>query len=253
MGNIAISLVVSVEMGGPPLDYMLSHLAAQELPHHTCFEVLVIDCGEQAQPSGSWPFVVRWLHQPKESFGYVQRAMARNLGLAEAKGDVLVFLEEGLLAAPSYLAQHWAYHQTGQPLCVVGGQFPLNEMFEPGHWGDYAEKTEALMAEERAARQLAEAAPWTLVDGANFSVRRVELIRVGGYDSEYALYEKADIDLGYRLWKAGLRIVFSPAASAYRPPLITYPKTRWRGQGVDYLHYKHDELRTWAQVRHALL
>jgi radical SAM protein with 4Fe4S-binding SPASM domain len=252
MGGVAISLIITVEMGGEPLNRMLDCLAEQRLPRGVGFEVLVVDCREEPQPDSGWPFPLRWLSQSKESFGYAQRAAACNRGMTEAEGEVLVFLDEGLLVEQSFLEQHWAYHQAEKRLCVVGARLSLREGGDPETL-HLAAGPEEPAVEGLTTHWLAEVLPWAMVDGANFSLRRAEMIRVGGYDADYAVYERGDVELGYRLWKMGLRILFSPAARAYRPPLPAYPKTRWRGQGWDYLHYKHPELTAWAQARQVLL
>ena len=252
MNDVSISLVLTVEIGGDSINRTLDGLSMQQLPHGASFEMLVVDCQEQPQPRVGWPFTLRWLSQPKESFGYAQQAIARNRGLREARGEILIFLEEGLLVGRDFVEQHWAYHQSEQHLCVVGARSLLQKGDRPDSfvWANHLEESPV---EGLTIRWLEEKAPWALVDGANFSLRRADLHQIGGYDSEYAVYETGNAELGYRLWKAGLRVVYSQACKAFYTPLTTYPKTRWRGEGVDYLHYKHAELVEWARARQALV
>lgn len=248
MGNCALSLIVVVEQGGSSLERMLNHLAVQRLPRGVAFQTLLVDCRETPQPPSDRPFPLRWVVHPKESFGYVQRAQARHRGATLAEGTILIFLDEGLLVREDFLERHWAYHQAAEHVCLVGVQSPLNE----GEEIDAAEPAQ-LKLPEMDLRWLADAAPWALMDGTNFSLPRLDYYQVGGYDLDYAVYEQADAELGYRLWKAGQRILYSPSTIAFRPPMMTYPKTRWRGQGLDYIDYAHPELTGWAQARQLLL
>ena len=49
--------------------------------------------------------------------------------------------------------------------------------------------------------------------GGNLLVRRRSFLAVGGFDDEYFAYYE-DVDLGWRLWAAGWRVLFEPRAVA---------------------------------------
>ncbi len=249
MDKVSISVVIAVETGGEPLDRMLAHLETQRLAGT---EVLIIDTRERPQPVNRGTLHLQWHHLPKETFAYAQQALARNFGLQAAQGDVVVFMDEGLLVKPDFLERHWAYHQTAECNCVIGPQVSIEQETSLNAADGSNEGSESLIAGLSYA-WLQERVPWALLDGGNFSVKRMDLQRVGGYDVEYAIYEKGDAELGYRLWKTGTRVVYSHACRAFRPPLTTFPKTRWRGEGLDYVHYKHPELHAWARLRQVLL
>src|SRR5204863_3571990 len=69
-------------------------------------------------------------------------------------------------------------------------------------------------------------APWMLFWGCNYSVRRDDLLAVGGYDERFRGWGWEDLELGYRLHRLRLRLHFDTGAWCVhyphaRKPLLT--------------------------------
>ena len=56
---------------------------------------------------------------------------------------------------------------------------------------------------------------WLYFLTGNASVRRDDLVRVGGFDESFTGYGHEDFELGYRLQKAGIEILYEPRAVNY--------------------------------------
>jgi GT2 family glycosyltransferase len=138
----------------------------------------------------------------------VGAAAARNAAAAQARGHVLVFLDDDCRPAPRCLAAHARDHWRG-PAVVIGRLLPDDDGDAPPwhRWHDrqLQEHYRAMLAglRETGGKELY---------AGNFSVDRVAFVAVGGFDAGLPAAE--DVDLGYRLQERGLRFVFNPDAAA---------------------------------------
>jgi glycosyltransferase involved in cell wall biosynthesis len=172
---------------------------AQDTPAH---EILVVDqspAHEQeterflsdAQERGA----IRWIRLPRPS-----AALARNTAILEARGDILVFLDDDVEIPRDLLARHLDNYEDPQTIGVVGRflgegsrtyepapdlppealQEPLGWMEVPGNLGRRVEKH--------------------LLHSGHCSVRREVAIAAGGFDENFGpLDVLADFDFGWRV------------------------------------------------------
>ncbi|MCP8968350.1 glycosyltransferase family 2 protein [Ectobacillus ponti] len=61
------------------------------------------------------PFQFKYL-RPASNLG---RSKAKNFGLEHAQGNIIVMLDAEVLLSPTFLAEHYAYHQAAEPVCVA--------------------------------------------------------------------------------------------------------------------------------------
>jgi len=110
---------------------------------------------------------------------------ARNAGIAEARGEVIAFIDDDAVAEPSWLSSVCEAFARHPHVGVVGGHITLRipaprpESLQPGwekYWSHFV--TEHVgCTEVHDWRQF----PW----GANWSARREALRRVGGFRTQY--------------------------------------------------------------------
>lgn len=191
-----LSVIIPTYNRARVLHFCLEALKAQTLEPEA-FEVIVVDDGS-ADPT---PEVVRQ-HQAALPLRYVRidhagPCVARNTGIRESQGEVLLFIDSDSLASPQLLAEHLRYHRRW-PKLVVTGPVLLTRSPRP--------RRRPLL-------------PWDISTapfaGGNASVRRVHAIQAGMFDEGFAEMGWEDIEFGLRLKRMGLTVRFNPRAVVY--------------------------------------
>lgn len=94
--------------------------------------------------------------------------------------------------------------------------------------------------------------------GGNLIVRRASFLAAGGFDEDYFAYLE-DVDLGWRLWAGGERILFAPEAVVHHRSSATSDLLGLFNRGFLFERnafltaYKNYEPGLWEQVMPALL
>jgi len=140
---------------------------------------------------------------------YDGRAMARNAGIREARGAVVLFNDSDILASPDLLTQHLRHHQAGRKVAVVGWEVQVKDL------ADYAYKRDHVEARGHLHPPTRKTLSWLYFLTGNASVRRDDLLAVGSFDESFTGYGHEDLELGYRLQKAGVTILYEPKAVNY--------------------------------------
>jgi GT2 family glycosyltransferase len=155
-------------------------------------------------------FTLKVLEQPHRGV-----AAARNRGAEEARGEILLFLDDDMAPHPALLAEHDRSHRDGAQLVI--GHLPLDPESPPtgvaAAVGRWAERRRARLATTEDEVPVSD-----LLTG-QMSVPRQAFERLGGFDLAFTrggLVPGADRDFGYRARKDGLRIVFNPAAISHQ-------------------------------------
>jgi GT2 family glycosyltransferase len=170
---------------------------------------------------------------------YTGRAGARNAGIAAAKGEIVLFTDSDIIASPDLLTQHLSRHRQESGVAIVGMEVQV----------DTLEEYERKRANPALRKPLHGTAPkrlsWLYFLTGNASVRRADLIRVGMFDEAFTGYGHEDLELGYRLEKAGLRIAYEPRAVNYHWQYIPFSeqkeKMKLAGRSTVRFYRKHPD------------
>jgi glycosyltransferase involved in cell wall biosynthesis len=119
-------------------------------------------------------------------------AHARNRGAAEAMGEILLFLDDDMIAETDLLEQHARSYEAGAD--AVLGDFPVEPGSRPGFLSD-------VIASRKAWERNGPVGHFDVFTG-HLSVRRSVFEQLGGFDESFTAggkYGNEDIDFGTRL------------------------------------------------------
>ncbi|MCB9595043.1 MAG: polysaccharide deacetylase family protein [Sandaracinaceae bacterium] len=211
--------------------YMLSEvvtrLASQHYPEDR-YEVIVVDDGSRDDLSPIFedmPDNVRCVRQGDAAF---RAGQARQRGADEAKHDVLAFLDADVAVGHEHLWHlDWVHRHV--PDAVLLGYLSGYNLHDLGHVHTLDEVRRAdvdrlRVIPDRSREPTLRACldhpewlddPWALTYTGNLSLPRALFERVGGFAKGFVGWGLEDIDLGYRLHRAGARFVFSRFAVGF--------------------------------------
>ncbi len=221
----------------------LTALEAQDL-EPTTFDVVVVDDGSDNVRTAE----LLATHRPRHGFTVVRveenrgRAAARNRGLERAEGELVVFLDDDMELVPGFLGAHADLHRRMNKVAGVG---------------DVQNHPEITMApidrymSTRGAQKIRDrgALPWKYFSTNNSSVRRDDLVAVGGFDENFRYYGFEDLELAYRLEQkreVTLRFVEGAKSLHIHPHTLDEvldKKTLCGRSSLPYLFDKHPETR----------
>jgi glycosyltransferase involved in cell wall biosynthesis len=243
---LELSVVIPTYNRLDTLQHVIPSLLAQRTPRDA-YELLICDSHSNdgtteylARVSAEYPNV---RHLPG---AYTGRAMARNAGIAQAQGEVVLFNDSDIIADPQLLEAHLAHHRAQRDIAVVGWEVQVNSIVDYEYKRDHPEKRGSLHPETR--KRLS----WLYFLTGNASVRREDLLRVGCFDESFTGYGHEDLELGYRLQKAGIRILYESRAVNYHcqdvPHENQVEKMKLAGRSTVRFYRKHPDFAVMANL-----
>jgi glycosyltransferase involved in cell wall biosynthesis/peptidoglycan/xylan/chitin deacetylase (PgdA/CDA1 family) len=202
-----ISVVIPTYNRALLLEQCLAALSRQS--QLSLFEVIVVDDGSTDETprfleAVSPPFELRIETQPNRG-----QAAARNRGAAAASSPYCLFVDDDVTFAEDFVALHLDAQRANGGIAALG---PLRLRHAPG--ANPLARHVALTWERHAAEaaKLERQATFRDCWSGNLSVPRDAFLEVGGFAED--LPRKHDVELGFRLARAGLRFLYVPGAVA---------------------------------------
>ena len=167
----------------------LASLFDQTYPSDS-YEVILVDDGS----TDATDEMVRSL-RPTCRFVYLkqenkrQAAATRNVGIKNAIGEIVIFIDSDIISTRELVADHAEYHRRKENLILQGPVI---------HTADF----ENPLSQKPRLRDISRAFFCT----SNVSVRRKYLLEVGLFDESFKESGWEDHELGYRLRKLGLAV-----------------------------------------------
>jgi GT2 family glycosyltransferase len=232
----AASVVIPVFNGEETLGDLLAALKTQAgVPG--LFEIIVVDNGSTDRTAEiTRAHGALLLHQPVRG-----PSAARNLGLARAQSDIVLFTDADTVPSRRWLASLLAAFDDPEVVLATGpiyGWQPATgaERFASAHKGFTRE-------------QSAEHPLHPFAHGMNVAVRRKAALEIGGWDETMSSGE--DVDFSIRLRKQfGAPIRFVDQAVLFhkhrRTDEALWKQARWHGAGHALVHQRHSDLLPWG-------
>ncbi len=227
------SVIIPVFNDGLRLKNCLEALCTQKTEH--TFEVLVVDdASEEDIVAATRLFAgripLKYIRLEKNS----GPGAARNAGVAEAKGNILLFTDSDCVPAPDWLEKMLQ---------------PFNDPRVTGVKGVYASLQNDLWARlaqlefEERYEKLGSYEDIDFIDTYSAAFRKVAFAAAGGFSAE--LRQNEDVDLAFRMKKAGAKFVFAPDAGVihtHREGWLAYARLKYqRGFWRMLIYRQHPE------------
>jgi peptidoglycan/xylan/chitin deacetylase (PgdA/CDA1 family)/GT2 family glycosyltransferase len=171
------------------------------------YEVIVVDDGSDDDTGAMLdgqrtPFRLRSLRLDKAG-----KAAALNEALQMVEADRCLFIDDDVIASERLIAEHIAAGRENPRALALG-----KLVQRPPKRRDPYAAAAAARWNRRYEELDAGAVDWTDCYGANFSAPHRAMVEIGGFDAGLAAVE--DLDIGFRLWRAGCVPVYLPEAEA---------------------------------------
>ena len=247
------SVVIPTYRRPDTLFRVLDALGEQQSPPD--FEVVVVDDGsgdgtEERLRAYRAPYPLRGFSQ--ENSG---PARARNRGVEEARGRIVLFLGDDTVPEAQLLAVHGRAHaeRPGRSVAVLGyTTWPRDRRVSPflHQINEYGLQFGYGMIEDT------ESVPFNFFYTSNISLPRRLLVEAGMFDTTFPHAAWEDIEIAYRLTKDGMKILYRPEAVARHYHDITFRSFRRRqeksGEAAAIFFERHPELGEFLAVPQAL-
>lgn len=210
-----ISIIIPTLNSAKTIQNTLSLIYSNDFPQEF-FEIIIVDNGSSdATEKAVSNYPVIFLKCPKRGQG-----PARNLGLRNAKGDIICFTDSDILIPKDWLAKISGFLQENPTVDGVGGiVLPPNEEDQNSIRriaGEIYLERQGFPAEITRTQYLK--GRGTLYT-ANSAYRKETLIACNGFDEslshQYYYHDSCDIDLSWRLVKMGKNLLFNPHIRVY--------------------------------------
>lgn len=240
-----ISIVIPTYEAKDHLRQSLQFIQAQQMKPDVELEVVISDDGST---DGTEAVVETFRNEiPRLVYSYRQRdefsgrSKARNEGIKRCSGDVIVFLDSGMLIPPHFIQKVADLYTPMSNLLVAHymyGIFTHPDYTDMSLIEDIAPHNITQICEKLALREewldgrhglfdLVEddleklPAPWTMGYSGAFSAPRHLVEQVGGFDEEFQGWGAEDNDFVYRLRLIGGKLIASRDCFALHIPYVS--------------------------------
>lgn len=197
-----ISIIIPTLNRREILKKCLGYLFNQTYPKDK-YEIIVVDDGS----SDGTQEMVKSLDAPcqltllKQASGKKGAACANNLGVKNAQGKIILFINHDIYVSSNFIEEHIKLHKLYPNIIVQGPACNTTNLENP------FEATKDYTGYSNI--QLGYFITW------NASIPKELIIKAGYFDEDFRPYSWEDIELGFRLRRLGIKQKFNPSAKAF--------------------------------------
>lgn len=222
------------------LDNLLEQTASKEL-----YEIIIIDDGSDiAMPESTKEKIKKYnIRLFEETHG--GPAKARNVGIRNVQGEIVLFIGDDIMADRGLIEEHIKGHDAlSEDNVAILGNVDWPRTGEHSPFLDWLDQGVQF---GYGAIKNCEDAPYDCFYTSNISIKKAFLLEKGLFDEDFKYAAFEDTELGYRLKKKGLKIVYRKEASAQHDHIINkkdyLDRTVKAGKALKLFMDKHPELK----------
>lgn len=204
---VEISVVIPTYNRRDTLETVLPSLSAQDYPKDK-YELILVDNGS----ADGTDELIEKLAIPNLKYCVQEnsgRSGARNRGIREASGSLILFTDADIIASPNLISSHAEFISRRGPCAIVGCEIQVDDLDEYEKVKSGRQKRRTL--HKNSKKRL----PWYFFLTGNAVAPKQTLIDVGMFDENFTGYGHEDIELGYRIERSGLPIFYNPDSINY--------------------------------------
>jgi len=221
------------------LKFVLNNFLKQNYPKSK-YEVIIIDDGSNDKTFESirkikptcnfkyfyWPRKKLKVKKEFEKWAlfYNRAGLARNIGINNTQGDILLFNDADILVKKDCLKKHDQYHKKCDNIIVRSIRMFLPANFEADfekiqdfRFMDRMSDFEKSPYERNLHCRLYDLSVegWQRIITSNLSLRKKYIEKTGGFSRDFVFWGFEDVDLGYRLKQLNLRFIWDDKIKVY--------------------------------------
>lgn len=199
-----VSVVIPTHNRSDALSHTLSSLKKQDFGE--LWEVIVVnnlstDDTDEVVRRQDFPVPLRLFHEKTPGV-----AAARNRGAREARGEILIFIDNDILVPADFIRRH-AETLQAHPNCWFIGRVVNPPELRETAFGRYRDDLHESYFRDLPTESLAD---YKVATGQNWAMRREQFFSAGGFDESYAIASCEDSELALRARGKGFRTMFNP-------------------------------------------
>ncbi len=158
-------------------------------------------------------------------------ARARNLGVERSEAEVVLFVDDDVVADRRLVERHLAVHSSASGPTAVIGPLAAPADWRPTPWNRW--EAETLASQYRRMERGDWAPSWRQFYTGNASLRREDFVAAGGFDERFTRAE--DVELGLRLSLRGCSFAFARDAIGWH--YAERSRASWSRIAGDYARF----------------
>jgi glycosyltransferase involved in cell wall biosynthesis len=168
------------------------------------------------------------------------KSAARNFGVEQAKGEIILLTDADMIADPNLLVEHLQAHSKGPNISVEGLTYNLKQRLPLQELNPKYPGIEPYIKQRlRNGQKL----KWSYFLSGNLSLKKEAFLAVGGFDEKFSQYGWEDIELGLRLSKIKVPLTYCSKAINYHYHFVSNEdmvKRKYNmGRSAAYFYKKH--------------
>ncbi len=208
------------------------------------FEVVVVDSSStdgsaQMAESLTPSYLLRYIVQQNKG-----KAQARNRGVEEATGNIILITDADMIADPGLVTAHIKAHdEIGRPTCFEGLAYNMATL-------NWPPDLEGLSPQVGHDYPNGKKLGWYYFLTGNISFPRRLFVEFRGFDTLFQGYGWEDLELGYRFYKSGVPLIYLKTAINYHYHVIgaadDIERNTDKGRSARLFMAKHPEVATFV-------